>query len=87
MRRIDRAQMRSSVASCSTGKTLNHMATTNEIPFNKPFIIGKELYYIAQAVQAGYLAGDGSFSKRCHSWLEQRFGARKVLLTIPVPPH
>ena len=57
------------------------MAGPDDIPFNKPFIIGKELYYIAQAVQKGYLAGDGSFTKRCHAWLEQRFGARKVLLT------
>ncbi len=50
-------------------------------PFNRPFIVGKELHYIAQAVQAGHLAGDGSFSDRCHRWMEERFGAQKVLLT------
>lgn len=51
------------------------------IPFNKPFIIGKELYYIAQAVLSGHLAGDGMFTNRCHRWLEQTFGAYKSLLT------
>ncbi|NMA19334.1 MAG: dTDP-4-amino-4,6-dideoxygalactose transaminase [Lentisphaerae bacterium] len=51
------------------------------IPFNKPFIVGKELYYIAQAVQQGHLAGDGSFTKKCNHWLEEHFGARKALLT------
>jgi dTDP-4-amino-4,6-dideoxygalactose transaminase len=51
------------------------------IPFNKPFIVGKELYYISQAVFEGHLAGDGAFTKMCHAWLEERFGAKKVLLT------
>lgn len=52
-----------------------------KIPFNKPFIVGKELYYIAQAVQNGHLSGDGVFTKRCNAWLEEHFGAKKVLLT------
>ncbi len=51
------------------------------IPFNRPFIVGKELYYIAQAVQEGHLAGDGRFTRRCHEWLTQRLGAPRVLLT------
>lgn len=51
------------------------------IPFNKPFIIGKELYYMAQAVQNGHLAGDGHFTKRCNAWMEEKFHAPKVLLT------
>lgn len=52
-----------------------------KIPFNKPFIVGKELYYIAQAVQNGHLSGDGPFTKKCNAWLEEHFHARKVLLT------
>jgi len=52
-----------------------------KIPFNKPFIVGKELYYIAQAVQKGHLSGDGPFTKKCNRWLEEHFGAPKVLLT------
>lgn len=51
------------------------------IPFNKPFIVGKELHYISQAVLGGQLAGDGEFTRRCHEWLEERTGARRVLLT------
>ena len=50
------------------------------IPFNRPFIVGKELYYIAQAVQGGHLAGDGAFTKKCNEWMERKFGAGKVLL-------
>ena len=50
-------------------------------PFNKPFIIGKELANIAQAVENGHLAGDGEFTKRCHVWMERTFHAQKVLLT------
>ncbi len=51
------------------------------IPFNKPFMTGKELWYIAQAHANGHLAGDGSFTKQCSRWLEARTGADKALLT------
>lgn len=53
----------------------------NAIPFNNPFIVGKELYYMALAVQGGHLSGDGPFTKKCNAWMEQKFGAKKVLLT------
>lgn len=51
------------------------------IPFNRPFIVGKELYYIAQSVLSGKIAGDGLFTQKCHELLEQTFAARKILLT------
>ncbi len=51
------------------------------IPFNKPYMTGKELEYIAEAHANGMLAGDGPFTKRCHAWLEQRTGCNKALLT------
>jgi len=51
------------------------------IPFNKPYMTGKELFYIAEAHFNGKLAGDGPFTRRCHKWLEQRTGTRKALLT------
>lgn len=51
------------------------------IPFNKPHMTGKELWYVAQAHANGHLAGDGAFSKQCGTWLEQRTGARRALLT------
>lgn len=51
------------------------------IPFNKPHMTGKELYYIAEAKFGNMLAGDGPFTKRCHQWLEQKTGCAKALLT------
>jgi dTDP-4-amino-4,6-dideoxygalactose transaminase len=51
------------------------------IPFNKPYISGKELWNIAQAHALGQMAGDGSFTKKCNEWLEQRTGCHKALLT------
>ncbi len=56
------------------------MALT-KIPFNKPFIIGKELSNIADAVRDGWIAGDGRFTQECHRLLEERYGIPKVLLT------
>lgn len=53
----------------------------NRIPFNWPHMTGKELYYIAESHFNGRLAGDGPFTKRCHSWLEGRTGTHKALLT------
>lgn len=52
-----------------------------DIPFNKPYMTGKELWNIAQAHAAGHLAGDGAFTRNCNEWLERRIGCRKALLT------
>jgi dTDP-4-amino-4,6-dideoxygalactose transaminase len=54
---------------------------TIHIPFNKPYMTGQELGYIAEAHSNLHLAGDGMFTKRCHAWIEQRTGARRALLT------
>ena len=51
------------------------------IPFNKPYMTGKELWYISQAHHRGMLAGDGHFTKQCHAWLENQTGCHKALLT------
>lgn len=51
------------------------------IPFNKPFMTGRELSNIAQAHAKGHLAGDGSFTKLCNGWIEERTGCRRALLT------
>jgi dTDP-4-amino-4,6-dideoxygalactose transaminase len=54
----------------------------NPIPFNRPYIAGKELYYIAQAVLAhGHISGDGPFTAKCQKWLENTLGTPKALLT------
>jgi dTDP-4-amino-4,6-dideoxygalactose transaminase len=51
------------------------------IPFNKPFLTGNETKYIHEAVASGKISGDGIFSKKCHTFFEQRFGFKKCLLT------
>ncbi|MGY4517261.1 dTDP-4-amino-4,6-dideoxygalactose transaminase [Lysobacter sp. HA18] len=51
------------------------------IPFNKPFMTGRELAYIAQAHSNGHLSGDGAFTRACHAWLEAHTSASKALLT------
>jgi dTDP-4-amino-4,6-dideoxygalactose transaminase len=51
------------------------------IPFNQPYIAGKELLYIAHAHANRQLAGDGEFTKKCHAWLEAKTGSHKALLT------
>lgn len=52
-----------------------------QIPFNQPYLTGKELDYIKQAHQQRHLSGDGPFTKLCHAWLEQQTGTQKALLT------
>ena len=51
------------------------------IPFNVPPFIGTELDYVKQAIDAHKICGDGSFTRQCHTFLEERFGAQKALLT------
>jgi dTDP-4-amino-4,6-dideoxygalactose transaminase len=51
------------------------------IPFNKPFIIGRELSLIADAVAQGHLSGDGAYTKKCNRWFEDKLGCGKALLT------
>jgi dTDP-4-amino-4,6-dideoxygalactose transaminase len=51
------------------------------INFNRPHMTGRELYYIAEAKFNLRLAGDGSFTKRCHQHLEKLIGCKKALLT------
>lgn len=57
------------------------LTMNKKIPFNLPHMSGKELDYIAEAHFNGCLAGDGPFTKRCHTWLENRAGCDKALLT------
>jgi dTDP-4-amino-4,6-dideoxygalactose transaminase len=51
------------------------------IPFNRPYMTGKELWYIAQAHGRGHLAGDGGYTRLCNQWIEQRSGCARALLT------
>ena len=51
------------------------------INFNIPPFTGRELEYVMQAIEAHKICGDGQFTKKCNTWLEERFHAQKVLLT------
>jgi dTDP-4-amino-4,6-dideoxygalactose transaminase len=51
------------------------------IGFNKPYLTGKEIEYIMQAVTAEKISGDGMFTEKCHDWLKKKYGFNKVLLT------
>ena len=54
----------------------------HSVPFNKPFVVGKELYYIAEALITNrHLSGDGLFTKKCEGWLEKSLGCTRALLT------
>ena len=54
---------------------------TDFIPFNKPSTAGKELHYVAEAIQGQQLAGDGEFGRRCEQLIEELTGAPRVLVT------
>lgn len=51
------------------------------IPFNKPYLTGKETHYMYQAVFNGKLSGNGEFTKKCQEYFEKRYGFKKCLLT------
>lgn len=52
-----------------------------QIPFNKPYLSGKETSYIEQAAKNGKLSGDGYFTKQCQSFFEIKYGFKKTFLT------
>ena len=51
------------------------------IPFNKPYLTGKETHYLYQAVNSGKISGNGLFTQKCQSFFEERYGFNKCLLT------
>lgn len=51
------------------------------IPFNKPYLTGKETHYIYKAVYSGKISGNGVYTKKCQQYFEERYGIKKTLLT------
>lgn len=51
------------------------------IPFNRPYMTGRETEYIRQAVASGHISGNGEFTKKCQAFFESRYGFKKCLLT------
>lgn len=50
------------------------------IPFNKPYMSGKEPDYIKEAVASGKICGNGMFTKKCQAYFEKKYGFKKALL-------
>lgn len=51
------------------------------IPFNKPYLTGKETIYIENAVKSGKISGNGKYTQMCQNYFESRYGFKKCLLT------
>lgn len=51
------------------------------VPFNRPYVAGSELEYIAQVLAGGHLSGNGEFTRKVQLWLERYSGAARALLT------
>ena len=51
------------------------------IPFNKPYLTGKDMQYIEDAVKSGKISRNGLFTKKCQEFFEKEFGFKKTLLT------
>lgn len=51
------------------------------INFNVPPSVGNELTYMKEAMDNHKICGDGAFTQKCNSWMEEQFHAKKALLT------
>ena len=51
------------------------------IPFNKPYLTGKEAHYMYQAVYTGKLSGNGAFTKKCQKFFEEKYEFKKAVCT------
>lgn len=57
------------------------MTSNISISFNKPSFLGNEMLYVKEAIAESHLSGDGSFTEKCHAFLEEQLDVPKVLLT------
>ena len=51
------------------------------IPFNKPYLTGKEMHYMYQAVYSGKISGNGIYTQKCQKFFEEQYNFKKALLT------
>jgi len=57
------------------------VAENARIPFNRPYLTGREREYLDEALQSRQFAGDGPFARRCQALMQQRFGTASAQLT------
>lgn len=60
---------------------LNLLINPFMIPFNKPYLTGKETHYIYDAVSSGKISGNGKYTQKCQAYFEEHYGFKKALLT------
>ena len=51
------------------------------IPFNKTYLVGKEIKYIQDSIKSGNIIGDANYSRKCENLMQRTFNAKKILLT------
>jgi dTDP-4-amino-4,6-dideoxygalactose transaminase len=54
---------------------------TQHIPFNKPYLSGKEIEFVQQTILKEHISGNGAFTKKCQQFFETKYGFKKTLLT------
>ncbi len=52
-----------------------------KIPFNKPYLSGKEIENVTSAALWGHISGNGVYTQKCHGFFEEKYGFRKCFLT------
>lgn len=60
---------------------IKYMPALKMIPFNKPYLTGKEMHYMYQAVYSGKISGNGIYTQKCQKYFEEHYGFTKALLT------
>jgi dTDP-4-amino-4,6-dideoxygalactose transaminase len=78
---LDGASLHMNLASRPDPDTTDGQSSAPAIPFNRSSLIGRELEYIFKAMTTGQIAGDQTFTRKCHAFLEELLGVRKTLLT------
>jgi dTDP-4-amino-4,6-dideoxygalactose transaminase len=76
--RIPEAPRGRALASANNDKSI---MTSDLIPFNRPYLTGREFDLVAEAHRRRQLSGDGDFTQRCHRWIELHTGCARALLT------
>lgn len=62
-------------------KTVTNTLQPFNVPFNKPYITGREEIYVNDVIASGKLCGNGPYTKRCHQFFKERYGFNECLLT------
>ncbi len=52
-----------------------------QIPFNRPWITGKEMEYLTDAVSSVRIGSDGPYTQKCAQLLQERLGIQRILMT------